>query len=1112
MKKTKLRGVISLIMLTALLIGMLPTVHTEAKTTQVDKIVTSHDIAVVYDNSGSMYYDGSATIDRWSKAQYAIEVFASMLDFDSKDRMTVYPMWPIKTDGSSDAHVKYNGDYSNTSFTVESKSDLSKLKNMFTPQGWGTPFDPVKYAAQALANSSKDEKWLIILTDGNFNSFTEKGIKNKDIPPADVVNYIKGYTQSANIRVQYIGINVDVSGIRSSASGGSNINVYGGTNSDIKQDLITACNQIFKRDTLVGKDGKNNSALSGNTLKLDISMSKIIVFVQGNGAKVKSLKNSSGTAIESSKSDVTYNQLQKEIQLAVNRDIGFVAPLNDTTLMGQIATFTDCAKGTYTLELEGGAEAYKNVQIFYEPDVDLKITVKSAETNNEVITNDDFGLPYKDLPEGEYIIEYKLVDRVDRSDVSGNALIGNVKYIDQYLQTKNGTKTQISNGQKIKIKEDEETELVLTAQYLDKYTISTKEIRFPKLHVTPPSADESKFEVKAYTESGNNKFKRSEIGSWDEVKVEFKYNGQALPQDQFDKLEISDVKVSPEGGIKATAEKKNGYYTVKFSGGDVKSGDYTLSLKATLNGFSNKPSKNASFDFKVQASDFKIELQNVKGEYERNNVENWEPITAKLTLDGQPLAEPLEYFKVELSPEMKVSYEKISDSEYRIYLAKDGGFDTSFKSGDYTVTALAKLKDDPTSTDARAQFKVKTPDFNVEIKDVKGEYKKSEYADWAPAKIKINLGGAPLTQKPDEVKVEITPSMPYMLQETGDPSEYILYLAKDASGNPDPNFGSGDFTVKATVTMQGGMMSADAKAAFKVQTASFSVNVDTDQAGHWYCINEKDGWKPVTVTFSYEGGPITDSQFDEIANTLKISVQGKGDVKYVLKPNKEQRRFEIDLGIDEQGNFVKPAKGGYTVTASASITDASGDTLSSDGSTKFSVRAMPFWMLLLIIFLILLGIAILVVIFMSMKVLPKDIIADDTRFSTMNGNEDIGKAKVRYSRKKKQLVISTPGSVPYGQMCTATFKLAARDRRWTRSSKRNFSIVSIKAPTAREVSVNALPYRYNESLHGYVSTMGTATALPKVLINSVGNATVAITNNQENFSNQATLTVQLKRK
>ena len=871
--------------------------------------------------------------------------------------------------------------------------------------------------------------------------------------------------------------------------------------------MNNSCNTIFKRDILVGEKGKTN--LNGNKLNLGLSMRNLIVFVQGDGAKVKSFSKDGTVIKETRKNDVSYNKEHENVKM-ITAQIEYA--ITDKTLTGQVVTFENCKKGEYILELEGGSEAYKNVQIFYEPDVDIEIKIKDATTSIEVITNDDLGKQYKDLPEGEYIIEYKLVDRVDRSDVSGNALIGNVKYIDQYLQTKNGTKTQISNGQKIKIKEDEETELVITAQYLDKYTISTKEIRFPKLHVTPPSADESKFEVKAYTESGNDKFKRSEIGSWDEVKVEFKYNGQALDQKQFDSLEISDVKVSPEGGIKATAEKKNGYYAVKFSGGDVKAGDYTLSLKATLNAFSNKPSKTASFDFKVQASDFKIELQNVKGEYERSNVENWEPVTAKLTLDGQPLDEPLEYFRVEISPEMKVSWEAVGSSEYRIYLAKDGSFDTSFKSGDYTITALAQLKNDPTSTDARAVFKVKTPDFNVEIKDVKGEYKKSEYADWDPVKIKINLGGAPLNQKADEVKVEITPAMPYMLQETGDPSEYILYLAKDASGNPDPNFGSGDFTLKVTATMQGGMMSADAKATFKVQTASFSVKVDTDQAGHWYCINEKDGWKPVTVTFSYEGGPITDSQFDEIQNTLKISIQGKGDIKYVLRPNKEQRRFEIDLAIDETGSFVKPAKGSYTVTASATITDTSGDTLSSDGSTKFSVRAMPFWMLLLIIFLILLGIAILVFLFLSMKVLPNDIIAEETTFSTMNGKEDIGKAKIRYSRKKKQLVISTPGSVPFGQSCTATFKLAPHDRRWTRSSKRNFSIVTIKAPTAREVSINALPYRYSDTLHGYVSTMGVATTLPKVLINSVGNASVSITNNQENFSNQATLTVQLKRK
>ena len=51
----------------------------------------THDIAIVFDHSQSMYYN----TDRWSQALYAIGVFASMLDYDAGDKLGIYPMETI---------------------------------------------------------------------------------------------------------------------------------------------------------------------------------------------------------------------------------------------------------------------------------------------------------------------------------------------------------------------------------------------------------------------------------------------------------------------------------------------------------------------------------------------------------------------------------------------------------------------------------------------------------------------------------------------------------------------------------------------------------------------------------------------------------------------------------------------------------------------------------------------------------------------------------------------------------------------------------------------------------------------------------------------------------
>ena len=62
-----------------------------ANITQKEK---SYEIAVVFDNSGSMYDNES-----WSRAKYAMEVFAAMLN--EGDVLKIYPMHPVTTDGKT---------------------------------------------------------------------------------------------------------------------------------------------------------------------------------------------------------------------------------------------------------------------------------------------------------------------------------------------------------------------------------------------------------------------------------------------------------------------------------------------------------------------------------------------------------------------------------------------------------------------------------------------------------------------------------------------------------------------------------------------------------------------------------------------------------------------------------------------------------------------------------------------------------------------------------------------------------------------------------------------------------------------------------------------------
>ena len=81
---------VAVLLLLSCVIIKTPTVHAATKANQ------TRSIAIVFDNSGSMYIEKKQD---WCRATYAMEVFASMLN--KGDVLTIYPMWPIEVDGKT---------------------------------------------------------------------------------------------------------------------------------------------------------------------------------------------------------------------------------------------------------------------------------------------------------------------------------------------------------------------------------------------------------------------------------------------------------------------------------------------------------------------------------------------------------------------------------------------------------------------------------------------------------------------------------------------------------------------------------------------------------------------------------------------------------------------------------------------------------------------------------------------------------------------------------------------------------------------------------------------------------------------------------------------------
>ena len=1074
----------------------------------------TYDIAIAYDNSGSMYTDGSKL--RWCHAQYAMEIFASMLDFAGGDRMAIYTMWPIKTDGSSTptGSAEDKGDDSYR-ITITSESDVQKLKNMYTPYARGTPFKPVLKASEYLSGSSASEKWLIILTDGEFDSAS--------LPNGSTVNSINAIQQNTGVHIQFIGIDNDISDISS-----NRFDVLGGKGSDIRSDLITACNRIFKRDILVGPGKKGNlgNYLNGKELTLDVSMGKLIVFVQGNGAEVESLVDKSGKSIRPEKSSkAKYNEIGSAIN--VNGDPNY--PLSrDNTLYGQVVTFGACSKGTYTLNLKG-TDAYNKVQIFYEPAVDIEAalyTEGNSETPSEKINKDT-----KELSAGDYILKFKLIDSETKEDITNHPLLGgNVNLTADITQSNGNKQSSIKSGDTIHLSEDDSTTIVVEGTYLDDYKISSKDsqsIPFP-IKIGPPSFDGNSFVISA--KADRNSFKKTEVANWNKVEVTLSIDGKALTAEQFANTTLTKVEAQPK--LACNWEKSGDHFVITLAHDgsdyvkDVAPGGYTLNIEAEMSGYSSPVKASTTFSFSVSDSALEVKLspQQSSAQFKREKAEDWTKITATLKLDGKPLSkEEFEKTDLDVSFSKSMPYTKVPDpdsSSYIITLANDGsGTVYSFDTGDYVLTATAtydKSASQPPTASDKYEFTVTSSALDVSLKpeEKSPQFKKDNAANWSKIIATLSLDGAPLTAEQlnkTDLDIKFNKDMPYTYSRDTANSSFIITLANDGSSTVY-GFESGEYKMDVDATYDAAANQPSKAAAsyeFTVIQAEFAVRLKTEQAGNWFCISEHDTWKPIYAEFTYEGAPLTPEQF----NQLNVDFTINDGVEFTVKEDKENQRYEIELGRNAAGEFVRPANGSYTIKATAKMADNTGEAMEVTDSLRFSVRTMPFWMLLLIIILILLVIAAIVLFFMSRKVLPKDLKVVGVKFMTIKGAVDVGKNVMRYNRKQKTLQVRTPGTVPFEQACTATFSLMACDRRWTPSSRRGFIITKISALQGFEVTINNIPYVFNTTLHSFISALNPTppAKVPETLTNRIAVARVEI-NNKKVGKNMASLYVEIKPK
>lgn len=507
LKKSFIKKFVSIILILLIAVSSLFTVSAA----EIRKNSKKYDIAVVFDNSGSMYTTSSDKNNtRWCRAKYSMEIFASMLDYTNGDKLTIYTMWPVSVTGES----------GRTTYEIEirNEKDIEKINKMYTvyDKYMSTPYAPVEEAISYLKNGSDGfEKWLIVLTDGDFN-YEDRGQLAEFDKGKDIKARLNDVTR-LGIKVQFLGLDLITSKGSQNTTSKISENFYwtDSTGNALKDNLIHICNMIFKRNEL------DSGYLKGNKLTFDMSMSKIIVFVQGNQNKSPVLKKSSGEIID----DIMNSGLRHYSEIRANEYPE--APV-DTSLYGQVVTYDNLSKGEYILEYPG---SQNEVKIFYEPDVD--ISVKMLNSDDQVVDPES-----KEIYPGTYTVEYSVIDSLTGEDVTKSPLMGpnGVSELNCVAEIQNGDKTtekKVENKGTLELAEGDKVFFNISGKYLEDYTITSSDNKEGFTFTISAHPEASALTVDVQIEQDGEWYHTKKRDEWEPIKVSVGYDGNPLTDEQM---------------------------------------------------------------------------------------------------------------------------------------------------------------------------------------------------------------------------------------------------------------------------------------------------------------------------------------------------------------------------------------------------------------------------------------------------------------------------------------------------------------------------------------------------------------------------------------------------
>ena len=607
---------------------------------------TPRAIAIVFDNSGSMYGPGNYA---WCRAIYAIEVFAAMMN--PGDILEIYPMSPINVEGKT---------YSDADpLVIRNLSDVAQIRQIFTQSAQLTPITTVDAAYNGVKKHSGMEQWLIVLTDGAV--FYKSPTGGEMSPPETQKALSDKLTQyNVDTNVMYLGIGTGEASKPHINGNQKHFATVASQSDTVLAELTKMCNLIFGRDILPD---------AGKNFSVDLPMNKLIVFVQGRDVSNVELSGSNGVGKMVSTYSPHYSTLGAGDQISEA----------DGNLQGSMITFEDCPAGDYTISCDGNPSS---ISVYYEPNVELMAQLLDRDGN-----------PTNNLVSGTNHIRYALID--PEGKVAESKLLGNTTYTITY--TINGESFSATDTKPgtipVELDVGDVLDVRVEVTYLSGYYLERdgSAMGFPK---TAAAAAIGDLELSCQNQESCDLSALSDIAPFP---LEITYDGEVLTGEE---LEDTRVTATIDGkGLDCRVEKTADGWTVRpvaagaLEDVECKSHTITVTAEYTLgDGQVAQTSKTLPFKLEDDRTVLDMTLEPGSAYFVIASLSNAEPFVARFTSNGQSLTDSeLQALKItaDLDGQSVSCTPLLGQSAVEIRLDADADYGT----GDHTLTVTASGKD-----------------------------------------------------------------------------------------------------------------------------------------------------------------------------------------------------------------------------------------------------------------------------------------------------------------------------------------------------------------------------------------------------------------------------------